>query len=108
MAGISSLHGLHQVAQKFTSTTLPRRSESLMSRPWRSLRTISGAGLPTKGGRAAIPRSPESTMSSETADTMVFIFIPTILKRHRQACQIAHVGNQPAVVVLDHRDLDKE
>src|SRR6267378_3994540 len=33
MAGISSRHGGHHVAQKFTSTTLPRCSESLKLRP---------------------------------------------------------------------------
>src|SRR5438874_2730455 len=33
MAGISSRHGGHHVAQKFTSTTLPRCSESLKPRP---------------------------------------------------------------------------
>src|SRR6266403_134248 len=33
MAGISARHGGHHVAQKFTSTTLPRCSESLKLRP---------------------------------------------------------------------------
>src|SRR6185437_4889239 len=37
--GISSRHGPHQVAQKFTTTTLPRHCASGCSRPARSGRT---------------------------------------------------------------------
>src|SRR5205085_22642 len=43
--GISILQGPHHVAQKFTRTTFPLRSESLSVAPVASLREKSGAGL---------------------------------------------------------------
>src|SRR3712207_7839415 len=42
--GISDLHGTHQVAQKFSSTTCPRRSESFMGLPSVVFKSTSGAG----------------------------------------------------------------
>src|SRR5437764_6739971 len=43
--GISSAHGPHQVAQKFKTTTFPRRSLNLNAFPSPSLRVKSGAGF---------------------------------------------------------------
>src|SRR5437867_10234402 len=109
MAGISSLHGLHQVAQKLRSTILPCRSESLTSCPWRSLRAISGAGLPTRGGRAAMPSRPSRLATITTKKRTRFIQRPRIsLEGHGQACQITHIGNQPAIIILDHWYLYEE
>src|SRR6478736_5975232 len=47
--GISILQGAHQVAQKFSRTTLPRKSESLTGLPEASSRTKSGAILRASG-----------------------------------------------------------
>src|SRR4030088_2776277 len=47
--GISTLHGPHQVAQKFSRTALPRRSESLMGLPDASCAVKSGAILRSSG-----------------------------------------------------------
>lgn len=44
MTGISSRQGSHQVAQKLTTTTLPRHAESFFSRPDRSGRASGGVG----------------------------------------------------------------
>src|ERR1019366_4031985 len=43
-SGISAGHGGHQVAQKFSSTTFPRRSEAAMVLPSIVLMVKSGAG----------------------------------------------------------------
>jgi|SRR5579875_2184526 len=43
--GISIAQGPHQVAQKFNSTTLPRKSESETRLPLASVKVKSGAGL---------------------------------------------------------------
>src|SRR5437660_12861877 len=110
MAGISSLHGLHQVAQKLSRTTFHRGSESSTSCPWRSLRTIWGAGLPTKGGRPAMPSKPASIMSTKTADHTVFIFVLTLIKTtspslrdnsHRESTRRYNLG--PPVPVRRNR-----
>src|SRR2546426_4585036 len=109
MAGISSLHGLHQVAQKFSSTILPCRSESLTSWPCKSLSAMSGAGAPTRGGRPAMPSKPSRTKPIITEVRYRFIHKPRIsLEGHGQACKVAHIGNQPAVIILDHRYLCEE
>src|SRR3972149_8597270 len=50
MEGISSLQLLHQVAQKFTKTTLPRREERVYSLPFISVSVKSGAYAPTTTG----------------------------------------------------------
>src|SRR5271163_4286948 len=42
-SGISARHGSHQVAQKFTSTTLPFRLSSVTSFPCRSLKVTTGS-----------------------------------------------------------------
>src|ERR1700687_3659558 len=47
--GISALHGAHQVAQKFSKTTLPRYSESVTGLPASSLSLKSGAILRSSG-----------------------------------------------------------
>src|SRR5665213_1175337 len=47
--GISMLQGTHHVAQKFSKTTLPRRSESFTGLPDASSRTKSGAILRFSG-----------------------------------------------------------
>src|SRR6478735_5498265 len=44
--GISSRHGLHQVAQKFRKTTFPLKSDRRWGLSFRSEREKSGAGLP--------------------------------------------------------------
>jgi hypothetical protein len=46
--GISALHGGHHVAQKFSTTALPRKSERRTVFPDRSFSAKSGAGLPLK------------------------------------------------------------
>src|SRR5262245_35418304 len=48
--GISSRHGLHQVAQKFRKTTLPRNSDNRYGLSFKSESEKSGAGLPTASG----------------------------------------------------------
>src|SRR3972149_5664678 len=50
MEGISSLQLLHQVAQKFTKTTLPRREDRVNSFPFMSVSVKSGAYAPTTTG----------------------------------------------------------
>src|SRR3990172_3416841 len=50
MEGISSLQLLHQVAQKFTKTTLPRREDRVYSFPFMSVSVKSGAYAPTTTG----------------------------------------------------------
>src|SRR5580698_5561549 len=58
--GISSRHGSHQVAQKFTTTTLPFRLASVTSLPSRSLNVTSGAaGLLPCASAADVPTAPE-------------------------------------------------
>src|SRR3569832_2568882 len=42
-AGISLRHGTHQVAQRFTSTVLPRQSESFLGLPSASSKARSGS-----------------------------------------------------------------
>src|ERR1700674_5461868 len=42
--GISILHGLHHVAQKFSRTALPRKSDRRMLLPSSACRVKSGAG----------------------------------------------------------------
>src|SRR5688572_2939026 len=49
-SGISSLHGPHHVAQKFTTTTLPRQSPIVCGRPSRS-----GSCKRNKASRPASP-----------------------------------------------------
>src|SRR5512146_106592 len=44
-SGISSWHGAHHVAQKFSRTTLPRRLLRSTCAPFKSVRAISGARL---------------------------------------------------------------
>ena len=51
MAGISVVQGLHQVAQKFTSTILPRYWLRLWVLPSKSIRLKSSACMPTAGTR---------------------------------------------------------
>src|SRR5277367_2183246 len=51
--GISTLHGPHQVAQKFRRTTLPRRSDSLTVLPAASLSAKSGAAIRSFSGFVA-------------------------------------------------------
>src|SRR5258705_12851573 len=51
--GISTWQGSHQVAQKLTRTTLPLYWERETSLPSRSLRVISGTGLPAALGLPA-------------------------------------------------------
>ena len=46
--GISTWQGAHQVAQKLTSTTLPRKALRRKAWPARSWRVKSGAGLLSK------------------------------------------------------------
>src|SRR5689334_18945215 len=48
--GISSRQGLHQVAQKFKKTTLPRKSDRRYGLSLRSASEKSGAGFPTASG----------------------------------------------------------
>src|SRR6185436_6202241 len=47
--GISSRHGSHQVAQKFTSTARPRESARRFVFPWRSDSSSGGVGPPVHG-----------------------------------------------------------
>src|SRR5437773_10033147 len=54
MAGISVVQGLHQVAQKFTSTILPRYWLRLCDLPSKSIRLKSSACIPTVGTREPI------------------------------------------------------
>jgi hypothetical protein len=54
MAGISSSHGAHHVAQKFSSTTWPRSEARLTSpSPERRGSVKSGAALPREIGAGA-------------------------------------------------------
>src|SRR5690625_4739138 len=63
MSGISARHGGHHVAQKFTITLSPLRSDNLTISPSNVLRSKSGAMLPISS-----PNSSDSTTvsSSET------------------------------------------
>src|SRR4051812_13268527 len=61
--GISSRHGRHQVAHKLTTSSLPRKSASLMGFPSISVKATSGAGC---GGVAGI-NSPSLVFSSSAA-----------------------------------------
>ncbi len=54
MADISVVQGLHQVAQKFTSTTFPRYWLKLCDLPSRSTKRKSSAVVPTAGTREPI------------------------------------------------------
>src|SRR5438445_6289039 len=109
MAGISSLNGLHQVAQKFSSTILPCRSESRTSWPCKSLSAISGAGLPTNGGRPAMPNKPSRTKPIITEVRYRFIHRPRIsLEGHGQACKVTHIRDQPAIIILNNWYLYEE
>src|ERR1035441_6217554 len=53
--GISSIQGAHQVAQKFSSTTLPLNWSSRSGRPDRSVRVKSGAMLFSRPAGSAAP-----------------------------------------------------
>src|ERR1041384_2043415 len=55
--GISSLHGMHHVAQKSRRTTFPRRSESFSGLPVGSLRAKSGAGFRSFSGLSEAARA---------------------------------------------------
>src|SRR2546422_10667202 len=105
MAGISSLHGLHQVAQKFSSTILPCRSESRTSWPCKSLSAISGAGLPSRGGQQSSDVLRASDASSaefhnailakslcvlSISNSRIGELVPTIDK-----CRTIHHGEEP-------------
>src|SRR5687767_714041 len=57
--GFSALHGLHQLAQKSTSTYLPRKELSFTSFPSVSGNTISGAVFPTRPPALVISSSNE-------------------------------------------------
>src|SRR3972149_5705069 len=52
MAGLSSLQGPHQVAQKFTSTSCPRSTLRLARSPCKVCKAKSGASAPTSGAGA--------------------------------------------------------
>src|SRR5215469_14490626 len=74
--GVSILQGPHQVAQKFSSTALPRSSESFMLPPSSLSRVKSGAGvdLPRTAGalareRCAVWKPKYSMVAAITATT---------------------------------------
>src|ERR1700690_1135068 len=87
--GISIRQGSHQVAQKFTKTTLPLRSARETSLPSTSFSLISGAGLPTtlpaaltlpceetRVARSAYQVSPTRARTVTTIISIFFIAIP--------------------------------
>src|SRR5690606_16092710 len=67
MRGISRRQGRHQLAQKSTSTTLPRRSDSETVPPASASRVKSGASLPTDGRLAAHPAPAASSSDRHSA-----------------------------------------
>src|SRR5438552_17634723 len=50
LEGISSRHGLHQLAQKFRNTTFPRKSDRRTPLSTRSVSSNEGASFPTVRG----------------------------------------------------------
>src|SRR5579885_2586892 len=70
--GVSILQGPHQVAQKFSNTALPRRSESFMFPPssFSSVKSGAGVDLPrTEGASGPLRRAMWKPMKSMTAAT---------------------------------------
>jgi hypothetical protein len=53
-SGISAAQGTHQVAQKFSTTGLPRNSSSLCDAPFRSWRSRLGAASPARAESAQL------------------------------------------------------
>src|SRR4051812_22363462 len=122
MAGISVVQGLHQVAQKFTSTILPRYWLKLCDLPSRSDRRKSSACVPTAGTRAPILQASNGKAPS-TATNIPIIrtckrFIATSswqralvlrrghdLKQLRDAEDIAHSLSQISIEITGDRDL---
>ena len=77
-SGISALHGGHQVAQKFKSTTLPLKSVKRTVRPLISLKTTGGADRGDWANATAGPTSREKAIR---------IFLITILEQIPDAQQ---------------------
>ena len=70
--GISSRHGPHQVAQKFSSTTLPASEAFVMARPSRSVeveRRASARAGPRAGSRRRAPTTASGTPPSSVRGT---------------------------------------
>src|SRR5437879_10224974 len=80
MAGISVVQGLHQVAQKFTSTILPRYWLRLCDLPSKSIRLKSSACMPTVGTREPILHpskagNPTNATSSAITTSTVLVLL---------------------------------
>src|SRR5690625_954629 len=75
MSGISARHGGHHVAQKFTITLSPLRSDNFTVSPSNVLRSKSGAMLPISS-----PNSSESTTVS-SSETFSSFFVSSELKK---------------------------
>src|SRR5437773_2707872 len=89
--GNSLRHGVHQDAQKFSSTTLPLSSASARGRPARSNVLNSGAGWPTGGPalpplpllRHAVPHAGADRTRAATAAVASVRLAPTAGRRRR-------------------------
>ena len=72
--GISKAQGPHQVAQKFSKTTFPRKSLNFTDFPFASFKVKSGAILRSltvfaEAAPLGLPEHPENKSVSETAKT---------------------------------------
>src|SRR6267143_5902655 len=74
MFGIASTQAAHEVAQKLTSTTLPRRSEVMKFSPDRVAKRTSGAVEPCRGASAAA-----AIIATPASAAIIFSFMSRIL-----------------------------
>src|SRR5215471_11110399 len=108
--GISILHGSHHVAQKFTTTAFPFRSESFRVLPFPSstFRSKSGAGLPLNRSSSPLalatwfgcdvndlPKNKSPVTTTITTPTKITLFF-TFNTSHGKAVEEAQPACQPS------------
>src|ERR1700733_4482670 len=120
--GISSLHGSHQVAQKFTRTTFPFRLSSGTSDPVKDLKVTAGSGpIGAKESEPLsrlLPSDPHppttNTIAKHTAATYLrVLFIEPIhlslaVSLQRKSIQETELARQPGEAVHKNQPTNRE